>query len=103
MGSRKKSVYRIVSPVVVFPGTGGWRFLILPKKDGQKIKETFGKSAKGWGSIRVSVAIGKTVWHTSIFPDKKAGTYLLPLKMAIRKALKIMDHANVRFTLKILP
>ena len=28
---------------------------------------------------------GKTTWKTSIFPDKKSGTYLLPLKADVRR------------------
>lgn len=80
---------------------GGWRFLALPKKQGQEIKEKFGSRAKGWGSLPVSVTIGKTVWETSIFPDKKSGTYLLPLKAKIRKAEDISDDSSVTFSLKL--
>ncbi|HEY4473963.1 MAG TPA: DUF1905 domain-containing protein [Candidatus Paceibacterota bacterium] len=40
-----------------------------------------------------------TVWNTSIFPDKKSGSYLLPLKAKIRKAENIADHASVSFVL----
>jgi hypothetical protein len=76
-----------------------WRFLGLPKKQGQEIKERFGSQAKGWGSLPVSVTIGKTTWDTSIFPDKKSGSYLLPLKAKIRKVEDIDDDAVVFFKL----
>ena len=33
----------------------------------------------------VTVTIGKTSWKTSIFPDKKAGAYLLLLKADVRE------------------
>ncbi len=78
-----------------------WRFLSIPHKMSKEIKEKYGKFAKGWGSIPVSVVIGNTEWKTSIFPDKKSGTYLLPLKAKIRKAEGIADDGNVQFTLKI--
>lgn len=99
--SISQKVYRINSKVLVYPGEGGWRFLALPKKQGQEIKETFGAYARGWGSLPVSVTIGKTTWHTSIFPDKKSGSYLLPLKAQIRKVEEITDDATVRFVIKI--
>lgn len=89
------------STVWVYPGVGAWRFLTLPKKQGAEIKAKFGKRAKGWGSLPVEVVIGKTKWKTSIFPDKKSGSYLLPLKAAVRKAEKIHDAATVVYTLQI--
>lgn len=79
----------------------GWRFLVLPQREGKEIKETHGGNAKGWGSLPVSVTVGKTTWDTSIFPDKKAGTYLLPLKAGVRKKEGITDHTTVRFKLTV--
>lgn len=38
----------------------------------------------GWGSVRVRAVLGGSAWDTSIFPDAKSGTYLLPLKASIR-------------------
>jgi len=36
--------------------------------------------------VKIEASVGKTVWKTSIFPDTKLGTYLLPVKKEIRKA-----------------
>lgn len=93
--------YTLKSKVTVYPGMAAWRFLGLPAKEAKEIKEKFGKNAKGWGSLPVSVTIGKTTWDTSIFPDKKSGTYLLPLKGQIRKAEGIADTDTVTFALRI--
>lgn len=89
------------SRVFVYPGMGGWRFLGIPLKEGKEIKEKYGKHAKGWGSLPVSVTIGKTVWKTSIFPDKKSGTYLLPLKAQVRKVEDIIDDDTVQFIIML--
>ena len=78
-----------------------WRFLTLPKKQGREIKKKFGTYARGWGSLPVSVVIGTTAWNTSIFPDKKSGSYLLPLKAKIRKTENISDHSTVSFVLTL--
>lgn len=93
--------YKLKSKILVYPGMSAWRFLILPSKEGQEIKEKYGRLAKGWGSLPVSVIIGKTAWDTSIFPDKKSGTYLLPLKSKIRQAEDLADDATVSFTLTL--
>ena len=41
---------------------------------------------RGFGSVRVDVTVGATSWRTSIFPDSKTGTYLVPVKKAVRVA-----------------
>ena len=56
---------------------------------------------RGWGSIRVTTTIGHTIWKTSIFPDSKAGAYLLPVKADVRKKEKIKDGDAVTVKLKI--
>ena len=96
-----KGTYVMKSKVMVYPGMSAWRFLVVPKKEGLEIKETHGKSACGWGSLPVFASIGKTKWKTSIFPDKKSGTYLLPLKAQIRKAEEIFDDDSVQFTITL--
>lgn len=93
--------YTLTSRVIVYPGVAGWRFLSLPTTEGKKIKEAHGKHAKGWGSLPVSVTTGKTTWETSIFPDKKSGTYLLPLKAKVRKAEAISDNDTVTYKLTL--
>lgn len=96
-----KSSYTLKSKVLVYQGPSAWRFLVIPKKQGVEIKKKFGAHAKGWGSIPVAVTVGKTMWDTSIFPDSKAGTYLLPLKAKVRKTEEIMDEDTVTFALRI--
>lgn len=93
--------YTLTSKVFVYPGMSAWRFLGIPEAQGEEIKKEFGSRAKGWGSLFVSVTIGKTTWDTSIFPDKKSGSYLLPLKAKIRKAEGITDDSTVTFTLTL--
>jgi hypothetical protein len=78
-----------------------WRFLGIPKTEGAEIKKKFGSHAKGWRSIPVSVTVGNTTWQTSIFPDKRSESYLLPLKAVVRRAEAIADESTVSYTLRI--
>ena len=89
--------------VWLYPGMAGWHFVTLPKKQSNLIKKSFGAMKRGWGSLPVSVTIGKTTWNTSIFPDAKAGAYLLPLKANVRKKEKISvgDTTIVSIELRI--
>ena len=78
-----------------------WHFVTLPKKQSDTIKKTFGALKRGWGSLPITVTIGKTSWNTSIFPDKKAGSYLLPLKVDVRKKEGIHVGSMITFLLEI--
>lgn len=81
----------------------GWHFLSVPVAAAKKIKALHaGRPRIGWGSVRVEVKLGKTVWKTSIFPDAKSGTYLLPLKGIVRKKEDIGDKDTVSYTITLL-
>lgn len=79
----------------------GWCFVGVPKKESEKIKNGY-KNKKGFGSVPVNVTIGKTKWKTSIFPDKRSGTYLLPLKSEVRKKESIFVDDIVSLILEII-
>jgi hypothetical protein len=99
----KRAVYTMTEKVWVYPGDfANWHFVTLTKKIGQEIKETKGKSARGFGSLPVEVVIGATTWKTSIFPDKRVGSYLLPLKAQVRKKEDIESGESVTFTITLL-
>ena len=78
--------YSFVAEVWEHEGPGAWHFVSLPEELADDIEERFGHRARGFGSLRVEVRIGRTRWRTSLFPDNKRGTYLLPLKKAVRVA-----------------
>lgn len=88
--------------VWIYPGVSSvWHFVYVDKKDSEKIKKTYGYRARGFGSLPVEVAIGKTKWQTSIFPDGKSGTYLLPLKAQVRRKEGIFEGDIIKFIIEI--
>jgi len=96
-----KTKYKIRSKVWLYPGMSGWHFVGLPKKESGQIKKIFGVKTKGWGSIPVSVMLGKSKWNTSIFPDKRSGTYLLPLKAKVRKDERVFANDIITIVITI--
>ena len=94
--------YKVRSKVVPYPGMDAWFFAYVDKKQAGELKETYGKKARGFGSLKVKVTLGKTSWLTSIFPDKQSGTYLLPLKAAVRRAEAVDAGDTITFTLEIV-
>lgn len=77
-----------------------WIFVTVPEEQSDEIAE-LAPSTAGFGSVRVEVSIGATVWRTSLFPDSKAGAYVLPLKKAVRTAedLDVGDAASIELAL----
>ena len=96
-----KTRFTMKSKVWFYSGKAGWYFLTLAKEPSESIRKTFGPLARPWGSLPVTVTIGKTSWETSIFPDKKAGAYLLPLKADVRKKEKIAEGDRIAFSIAI--
>ena len=66
-------------------GPGSWHFLTLPVALAEELREEAGPR-RGFGSIRVSATIGRTTWQTSLFPDARSGSLLLPVKKPVRAA-----------------
>jgi hypothetical protein len=97
-----KKQYTFTSKVWLYPGMAGWHFTSVPKVESTAIKSSV-KVKAGFGSIPVEVKVGAQVWNTSIFPDKKSGQYLLPIKAAVRKKEHIYadDTITIRITLLV--
>jgi len=55
----------------------------------------------GFGSIRVRATIGETTWATSVFPDKRSGGFVLPVKAAVRAAESMKEGDMVNVALRI--
>lgn len=79
----------------------GWHFASVPKKQSEEIKKNE-TVKRGWGSIPVQVTVGKTSWKTSIFPDKRSGSYLLPIKAEVRRKEHIFSKEIRNFKIEIV-
>ncbi len=99
MQSSKK--YKIRTKVWLYNGSAAWHFVTIPKKIASELKFLKYFSRKAWGSIKVKVKIGDTEWDTSIFPDSKSGTYLLPIKKEIRKKENIIVDKTINLVLEV--
>jgi Domain of unknown function (DUF1905) len=83
------------------PSAASWYFLKIDVEASAAIREAARGRSGHFGSIRVSAKIGGTHWQTSLFPNKESGGFLLPLKVAVRRAesLEVDDHVEVEITL----
>ena len=82
-------------------GPAPWHFVTVPEEWCVALETTSAAVSYGWGMIPVKAEIGRTRWNTSLFP--KDGSYVVPLKAAVRKAeeLAVGDVVKVKLTVDI--
>ena len=61
-------------------GADSWHFVTVSAEVSEQIREALVEPTRGFGSV------GATSWETSVFPDKRSGCYVLPMKRAVRRA-----------------
>jgi len=74
-------------------------FVPLPEEESDTIEAMKSMLTYGWGVIPVTARVGDTEFTTSLFP--KDGVFLLPLKVAVRRAegIEVGDEVAVRMIL----
>ena len=94
----------VTSRLWLWQGTSGsWHFLTIPPEESVEIRLESAASGirRGFGSVRVRASIGAVAWTTSVFPQKN-GSYVLPVKAAVRRDCAIAAGDTVRFGLELL-
>ncbi len=84
-----------------YPDEAGWHFLTLPVEVADDLRDEAAVFRRGFGSVKVTAEISGYSWQTSVFPDSKSGSYLLPVKKAVRDASGISDRNEVAVRLAI--
>ena len=98
-----KNNYETTSEVILWSGDkAAWHFAVIDEKISAEIKEKHAPKTRGFGSIKVRATVGDTVWQTSIFPDKKSETYMLPIKAKVRDAEGIRAGDSIKLGLEIM-
>lgn len=80
-------VFRFRAEVWLWPGTSPWHFVSLPEEVADLIAASSEGRGRRFGSVPVEVTVDDLTWRTSVFPDRKSGTFLLPLKKQVRQHL----------------
>ena len=55
---------------------------------------------RGFGSVKVTVALGESIWQTSLFPNKD-GSWFLPIKKPVRVAEGLTEGEEVEVQLEL--
>ena len=85
-----------------YDGPAAWYFVSLPPDCADAVADTVVGRHGGFGSVRVEVTIGTSRWRTSLFPDSSRGTYILPVKKAVRTVEGLEDGSRADVSVVIL-
>lgn len=94
--------YRFTAELWLHQGDAAWYFVALPHEVSDDIEARSADTRRGFGSVKVEVTVGATTWSTSVFPDTKRETYILPVKKAVRKAEGLDDGDDVAIRLELV-
>ena len=76
--------------------------MTLPIDIADEIEEVTAATRRGFGSVRVKVTIGATTWSTSVFPDNRSRSYVLPVKKQVRNNEGLRDGDPVTVTMEVI-
>ena len=94
--------YDFVADLWEHHGEAPWVFMTVPAAIADEIADLVPKRT-GFGSVKVTVQIGATRWSTSLFPSKELGSYVLPVKRAVRTRESLEIGTEVAATITIGP
>jgi hypothetical protein len=87
--------------LIEWRGPAPFVYAPVPLEHAGKIEKIRKQASYGWGVIPVMAEIDGTTFTTSLFP--RDGTYLLPVKLAVRKKNGITVGDAVAVTIAIGP
>jgi len=100
---------RFTAPLWQWQARDGWYFVTLPADVADDVADEVAdgiadhaRASSGFGAVRVRVTAGRSTWETSVFPDTTLGSYVLPVKKAVRNAESLTEGSDVDVHLEVL-
>jgi hypothetical protein len=87
--------FSFTGTIIEWRGPAPFYFIETPARYAPEIKAIAAEKSYGWGVLHAMVTIKNLTFKTALFP--KQGTYLVPLKNAVRlpMALEVGDTVKV--------
>ncbi|MGH3471100.1 MAG: DUF1905 domain-containing protein [Nocardioidaceae bacterium] len=90
--------FEFEGPVIEWRGPAPFYFVRIPQDESADIKFA-AKGIEYWGQVPVVVRIGEVEFTTALFP--KDGSYLVPLKDAVRESAGIEEDQVLAVALSL--
>lgn len=91
--------FRFEAEIIYWRGPSPYFYAPLPAAEAERVRGVARAVTYGWGVIPVEATIHGATFTTSLFP--KDGTYLLPIKAAVRNTAEVTagDTVTVEMTI----
>ena len=101
MAARKGSSTRFdfKTKVIEWRGPAPFFYAPVPAAQADDVRALAKVASYGWGCVPVEAKIGGVTFTTALFP--KDGTYLLPLKVAVRRKIDVTAGDTVAVAMTI--
>lgn len=88
------------STIIYWRGPSPFFYAPIPLGLADQVRQAARVASYGWGCVPVEARLGEVAFTTALFP--KDGTYLLPLKVAVRKRADVTagDVISVEMTIR---
>jgi hypothetical protein len=90
---------RFSGTVIHWRGPAPFFFVAVPEAQVEAVRQAARRASYGWGVVPVTATVRGTEFRTSLFP--KDGGYLLPLKLAVRRATVVELGDEVEIAMRI--
>jgi hypothetical protein len=100
-GAEGPESFRFRAPVIYWRGPAPHVFARLPAEVAEGLRALGTRASYGWGCIPVTAEIQGVGFTTSLFP--RHGTYLLPLKVAVRRRIDVGEEVEVEMAVGPVP
>jgi hypothetical protein len=96
------AAYEVSAEVWRSDGPGDRYFVTLPDEVSERVLAAHGSQHHAAGSVPVSVALGRSIWSTSLYSDLNTGSYVIPIKDDVRRRERVRDRqvVSLRFAVK---
>ena len=104
MSDVDEHIFEVSGKVGLWPSSkpgGGWHYLVIAGQTAMEIRYAALGRTGGFGSIKVRATIGKTVWQTSLFPERESGGFIMLLKAEVRRREGVAAGKRIKIRLVI--
>jgi len=95
------TAYEVTAEVWRSDGPGDRYFVTLPNEVSERVLAAHGGPHHA-ASVPVSVALGRSIWSTSLYADLNTGSYVIAIKDDVRRRERVRDRqvVSLRFAVK---
>ena len=92
---------RFAASVIYWRGPAPFFYAPIPTEHAEEVRRAARIATYGWGCVPVEAEVGGVAFTTALFP--KDGTYLLPLRVAVRRKTNITAGDLIAVDMTIRP